>query len=70
MTPVLDQLTTREEAVLLVYARGGGLREAAGKLQITELQARRARDRARLKLGAANITEAAVKLVIARTAKP
>jgi DNA-binding NarL/FixJ family response regulator len=70
VTPVLDKLTTREESVLLVYAEGGGLGEAASRLGISELQARRARDRARLKLGACNTTAAVVQLVLARTARP
>lgn len=60
MTPLLEELTCREEQVLLLIGDGLGLREIAERLAISWWTARNHRDRARAKLRASTTTQAAV----------
>jgi DNA-binding CsgD family transcriptional regulator len=58
MTPLVDELSRREESVLELLAEGFGLREIADRLELTERQARRTRARCIAKLGATGQTHA------------
>lgn len=68
MTPLVAELTDREERVLLLIGDGLGLREIACRLSISERQARRCRDRGREKLDRPTTTSAVAFLVTLRAA--
>ena len=63
MTPLLEALTEREEAVLLLIADDLGLREIAQRLGISPRTVRGHRDSARKKLDV-HTTTAAVAIVV------
>lgn len=63
MTPLVPELTTREEQVLLAIGDGMGLREIADRMGLSWRMVRRDRDRARDKLGAPTTTAAVVIVV-------
>ena len=69
MTPLLDEITTQEERVLLLIGDGCGLGEIAAILSMTERQVRRRRDRARSRLNAPTTTAAVVRVVLARSSR-
>lgn len=66
MSPIVPEITEREERLLLLLADGHGLREIAVLMQITELRARKVRDEARRRLGLATTTAAVAHVVRAR----
>lgn len=66
MTPLVDALTEREEQVLLMLARGYGIREIAAELGVSQWTARHHRASARMKLEAANQTHAVAILMASR----
>jgi RNA polymerase sigma factor (sigma-70 family) len=66
VTPLLEQLSPREEEVLVLLAAGLGLREVGRRLEISHWTARDHRDRARRKLQAATTTQAVAIVVAAR----
>ena len=63
MTPLLDVLSEREEAVLLMLAEDHGIREIAHQLGVSARTARRDREQALAKLKV-HTTTAAVAIVI------
>lgn len=65
-SPTLDVLTEREEQVLLMLARGHGIREIAAELGVSQWTARHHRANARMKLEAANQTHAVAIFVASR----
>ena len=67
MTPLLSQLTEREEQVLMLLAEGLGLREVGRRLTISHWTVRDHRDNARTKLGASTTTQAVAMVIRART---
>ena len=66
MTPLLPEITTQEERVLLLIGDGLGMREIGALLSLSERQVRRCRDRARERLEAPTTTAAVVRVVLAR----
>lgn len=60
MTPLMTQITEREEQVLLMLGDGLGLREIGRQLDISHWTVKAHRDNGRRKLGAATTTAAAV----------
>lgn len=69
MTPLLEQLTAREETVLLMLGDGHGLREIGRRLGISHWTVKSHRDNGRRKLGAPTTTAAAVIVRERRRAK-
>lgn len=66
MTPLLGQLTDREEQVLLLLGEGFGLREIGKRLRISHWTVKSHRDSARRKLGARSQTQAVAMIIAAR----
>lgn len=66
MTPLLVELSPREEQVILLFADGLGHREIAVRLDISPLTVRDYTREARRKLGAATIAQAVAIVVRAR----
>lgn len=66
MSPIVPEITEREERLLLMLGDGHGLREIAAALGITELRARKIRDQARRRLDLPTTTAAVVYVVRAR----
>lgn len=62
LSPLVPELTRREERLLLLRGQGHGLREIAAILGISELRARKIRDEAVEKVGLGS-EHAAVALV-------
>lgn len=67
MTPLVQELSRREESVLELLAEGLGLREIATRLELTDRQTRRTRDRCVVKLGATGQTHAVALFLRRRT---
>lgn len=63
MTPLLLELSPREEQVILLFAAGCGTREIAARLGIAEATVRTYTREARFKLGASTVAHA-VAIVI------
>jgi len=58
MTPLLAELSPREEQVILLFGEGFGSREIADRLGISVWTVKSHRDRARRKLGASTTAHA------------
>lgn len=69
MTPLVPEITTQEERVLLLIGDGMGLGEIALLMSMSERQVRRCRDRARTRLAAPTTTAAVVRVVLARSSR-
>lgn len=67
MTPQLELLSDREEAVLVLLSEGLGLREIAARLDISPWTVKSHRANARRKLGATTQTQAVAIVVAARS---
>lgn len=67
MTPFLDELTTAEEEIALLWGKDGLTpAQISARLGITERQVRRAGERARRKLDKPSIAAVAVAVALAR----
>lgn len=66
MTPLVSDLTRREEEVLMLVGTGLGMREIAHRIGVSYSTARKYRDTACHKLGAASTSQAAVIVALAR----
>lgn len=66
MTPLLDRLSEREEAVLLLLAEGFGQREVASRLGITAWTVKAHVASGRRKLGASSTTHAVAIVIRSR----
>lgn len=66
MSPIVPEITEREERLLLLLGDGHGIREIASQLGVSELRAVKIRKSACQRLGAATTTAAVAHVVRAR----